>query len=84
MEFVLGRLLGNDWKSGLVGKLLVTSWRKGVSGGSRPWLVVGAVALLLGLSRRDKEPKVVYSQVLKQGETLVVTSQDADAVLVDR
>lgn len=84
MDFVLGRILGNDWQSGLVGKLLVTSWRKGVAGGSRPWLVIGGVALLLGLSRKDKQPKVVFSQQLRAGETLVLTAQDADAVLVDR
>lgn len=84
MEFVLARLLGTNWRAGVIGRLLTASWRRGVQGGSRPWLVVGGAALLLGLARKDKEPKVVFSQELKAGETLLLTNRDADAVLVDR
>ncbi len=79
-----GRLLGPDWRSGVIGKLLAASWRRGVTGGSRPWLVIGGVAVLLGLSRREKQPRVVFSQPLRPGETLVLSAQEADAVLVDR
>lgn len=49
--------------------------RKGILEGSRPWLVVGVAAggvrLLKRLSRR--EPQVVFSEVLPEGATLVIS-----------
>ena len=84
MDFVLARLLGNDWQSGFLGKLIAKGWRRGVNDGSRVWLVIGGAALLLGLSKRDKAPKVVFSQELKPGDSLLLSAQRADAVLVDR
>ena len=47
---------------------------KGLLGGSRPWLVVGGVALGWRVLRKiaGSEPVVVYSERLEQGETVVI------------
>jgi hypothetical protein len=47
---------------------------KGLMGGSRPWLVVGGVALGWQLLRRiaGGESVVVYSEKLEPGDTLVI------------
>jgi hypothetical protein len=45
---------------------------RGILGGSRAWTVVAMVGWSLRLLRRGmaKEPKVVYSEILRPGETL--------------
>ena len=47
---------------------------KGLLGGSRPWLVVGGVALGWRILRKiaGSEPVVVYSEKLDAGETVVI------------
>jgi hypothetical protein len=47
---------------------------KGFLGGSRPWLVIGAVAGGWRLLRKiaGSEPVVVFSQELQPGESLVI------------
>ena len=49
--------------------------RRGVLGGETPWLVVGAVALLVkfGLKVVRKQPEVVFSERLGAGERLIIT-----------
>ena len=48
---------------------------RGLLGGNRGWIAVGAVAAgLRGLGRMGrKEPKVVFSEQLDPGQTLVIT-----------
>jgi hypothetical protein len=50
-------------------------WRRGLVGGERIWLVVGAAALLLqwGLKALRKEPELVFSEKLGLGEQLIIT-----------
>ncbi len=50
-------------------------WRRGLVGGERIWLVVGAAALLLqwGLRALRKEPELVFSEKLGLGEQLIIT-----------
>lgn len=54
--------------------------RRGLLGGSRPWIVVGGVALgLRALGRlAAHEPEVVFCERLSPGETLVI-SRDRQA-----
>ncbi len=49
--------------------------RRGLVGGERTWLVVGAIALLvrLGLRVLNKRPEVVFSEKLGAGEQLIIT-----------
>lgn len=52
-----------------------TGFRKGLIGGSRPWLILGAVAggaRLLGRMAR-REPEVVYCEPLEPGQRLVIS-----------
>ena len=58
----------------LVRLLLRNGWRRGVLGGSRPWLVAGGVALSVRVLQKliASEEKVVYSEELEPGETLVI------------
>ena len=55
--------------------LFVTGLSKGLVGGSKPWLVVGAVAGGIRLLRRmaAREPEVVYCEKLEPGERLVIS-----------
>ncbi len=48
---------------------------RGLLGGSRGWLTVGAIATGLRAFGRmaRKEPKVVFSEQLDPGQTLVIT-----------
>ena len=48
---------------------------RGLLGGNRAWMALGAVAVgLRGLGRlAAKEPKVVFSEQLDPGQTLVIT-----------
>jgi hypothetical protein len=48
---------------------------RGLLGGNRGWMAIGAVALgLRGLGRlAAKEPKIVFSEQLDPGQTLVIT-----------
>jgi hypothetical protein len=49
--------------------------RRGLLGGERLWLVVGAGALLLRMARKafKKEPELVFSERLGVGERLIIT-----------
>ena len=49
-------------------------WRRGVTGGSRGWTVVGAVAGVAWLAKRalKRSEEVVFSQKLAPGETLQI------------
>jgi hypothetical protein len=62
----------------LIGWGLRKGWREGVINGKRAWLVTGGVALVLRVIHRAVtrgEPKVVYREQLKPGETLIVAHQ---------
>ena len=52
--------------------------RRGLLGGSRPWTIVWVALVGLRILRRltAEEPKVVYSEELHPGETLVISSKD--------
>lgn len=52
-------------------------WRRGILQGSRPWLIAGGLALGLRAVQKlaGSEEKVVYSEVLRPGETLVIAHQ---------
>ena len=52
-------------------------WRRGILQGSRPWLIAGGLALGLRALQKlaGSEEKVVYSEVLPPGETLVIAHQ---------
>ena len=55
--------------------LLRMGFRKGLIGGSKPWLVLGAAAggiRLLGRMAR-REPEVVYCEELQPGQRVIVT-----------
>jgi hypothetical protein len=49
--------------------------RRGVLGGETPWLVLGAVALLVQLALKvlNKRPEVVFSEKLGPGQQLIIT-----------
>lgn len=49
-------------------------WRRGVAEGSRPWIVVGGIALLAHLGRKamTKHEQVVYKGRLGVGQVLEV------------
>jgi hypothetical protein len=52
--------------------------RRGVLGGETPWLVLGAVALIIQLALKvlKKQPEVVFSEKLGKGEQLIITHRD--------
>lgn len=62
--------------------LLRNGIRRGLLGGSRPWMVVGAVGLVLRVARKfaGNEPEVVFRDELKPGEAVVV-AHDRDAMM---
>ncbi|MDQ1436858.1 MAG: hypothetical protein QOK43_487 [Acidimicrobiaceae bacterium] len=51
--------------------------RKGVFGGSRPWLVLGGVGVLVKVLRKlgGSEPQVVYSEELPVGTAVVIANE---------
>ena len=59
----------------LLGSLVRKGWRRGVLGGERLWLVLGAAALALQFVVRvaRKKEEVVFSEKLRPGETIVIT-----------
>ena len=59
----------------MVKRLMRTGLRRGLLGGSRPWLVVGAGAAGLRIVRRltASKPEVVYSEELVPGTTLLIS-----------
>jgi hypothetical protein len=63
--------------SWLIRMALRRGWRHGVLNGERAWLYVGAGALLLRWVVRAvaKEESVVYREVLREGERLVITHE---------
>ena len=48
--------------------------RRGLIGGSRPWLVLGGIGATVQLLRKlgGSEPKVVFTEELRPGETFVI------------
>ncbi len=50
-------------------------WRSGVVDGNRAWVVVGGVALIGHLAGRvlAREEEIVFSEVLKPGESFRIT-----------
>ena len=67
----------------MLGLLLRQGFKRGVLGGNRTWLVVGGAALTLRLLKKlsGGEPKVVYSEELKEGQALVIAN-GRDATMV--
>lgn len=67
---------GFSW---LLGQGLRKGLRRGLLGGERTWLVLGAAALLAKLAARAwaREPEVVFTEELRAGERLVVTHHRA-------
>jgi hypothetical protein len=63
-----------DW---LIRHGLRRGWRRGVVNGERAWLYAGAAALLLRLLLRAvaKEESVVYREVLRPGERVVISHE---------
>ena len=70
----------------MFGWLSARALRKGLLGGSRPWLALWAVILGLKILRRltRDEPDVVYSEELKPGETLIISSKDRAPKIIGR
>ena len=64
----------------VIGRLLRTGFRRGLMGGSRPWLMIGAVAALARLAQRASErgPDVVYRADLSPGQSLVVDVREPE------
>lgn len=52
-------------------------WRDGIVNGSKVWVAVGAAALLLRMFQRAwaKEEKVVYHEVLRPGERIIISHE---------
>ena len=61
----------------MVKLLLRNGLRKGVLGGSRPWLVLGGVGLLIRVLKKlgGSEPEVVYSEELPVGSTVLIANE---------
>jgi len=62
--------------SALVSRGLREGFRRGVIQGSRPWMVVGGIALVLRVVQRlgAKEEAVVYREVLAPGQTVSISN----------
>jgi hypothetical protein len=63
-----------------VGALFRIGVRRGLLGGSKPWQYVAAIGLVLRLLKKmgGREEKVVFTEELKPGESLVVTHLTRD------
>lgn len=64
--------------SSLVAWAIRKGWREGVINGSRAWMITGAVALAARIVHRavtKGEPKLVYREQLKPGESIVIAHQ---------
>jgi hypothetical protein len=63
--------------SRLVRFALRKGWHRGVKEGHRGWLVAGGAAVLIHLLQRaaHKEEGVVYQEVLRPGEAIVITHE---------
>lgn len=61
----------------MVRLLLRNGLRKGLMGGSRPWMVLGGVGLLLRVLKKlsGSEPEVVYSEELPVGTAIVIANE---------
>lgn len=51
--------------------------RHGLAGGSRVWMGLGALAMVIRWLRRSNGDRVVYSEQLPPGSTLVIEHQGA-------
>lgn len=58
-------------------RLTREAWRRGVIGGSRPWLAVGAVVVGIRIARHAAlgRPERVYTAELGPGETIQITAR---------
>ena len=55
----------------LLRRLSRLAFRKGMGGGGRHWLVLGALGWFVGRAReKGKEPPAVYREVLGPGESI--------------
>jgi hypothetical protein len=61
----------------LIRLALRRGWRNGVLEGNRGWLYAGAAALVVRMMLRAvaKEESVVYHEVLRPGERVVITHE---------
>ena len=61
----------------MAGFLLRTGIRRGVLGGRKSWQVIAAVGLVLRVLKKmgGREEKVVFSEELKPGQSLVITHE---------
>ncbi|MDQ6614198.1 MAG: hypothetical protein M3083_05505 [Actinomycetota bacterium] len=61
----------------LIALALRRGWRHGVLNGHRGWLAAGAFALLLRMLQRAaaKEESVVYREILRPGERILITHE---------
>jgi hypothetical protein len=57
---------------------------RGLLGGSRPWTILWGVLAARRLLKRllRDEPEVVFSEELRPGESLVISSQDREPRIV--
>jgi hypothetical protein len=57
--------------------LVRRGWQRGFLEGDQFWLVLGAAALLVqwGIKAANKKPRVVFSEPLGIGETLVISHE---------
>jgi hypothetical protein len=57
--------------------LVRRGWQQGFLEGNQLWLVIGAAALLVqwGIRAGNKKPRVVFSQPVGVGETLVISHE---------
>ena len=67
----------------MLGWLARSGFRRGLVGGNRVWAVVGITAMTIRLIRRllGEEDKVVYSEKLRPGESLLI-AHDREAEVV--
>jgi hypothetical protein len=60
--------------------------KRGFLGGSRPWMAVGVVLFGARLFNRfiGGEPKVIYSEKLDRGKTLVISYPGSEVEVLSR
>ena len=68
----------------MLGYLYRRAQLKGLLGGSRPWTVLWVVILAARILRRltKDKPDVVYSEELRPGETLVISSKEREPKVI--
>ena len=68
----------------MAGFLLRTGIRRGVLGGRKSWQYIAAIGLVLRMLKKmsGREEKVVFSEQLQPGESLVINHLGRDGVTV--